>query len=360
MSSPLKITRRPIGRRHPTSRGTVAAAADVRECVVDCGLYVDGQRAPLTGGYAEAARTAREKDGFVWLGLHEPTAEQFAGIAAEFDLHPLAVEDAVNAHQRPKLERYDDTLFVVFVTVEYVEHEALTATSEIVNTGQVMVFTGPNFAITVRHGKHSALGAVRHRLDTDPGLLEHGPTAVLYAVADHVVDDYLAVAADVEVDVDEIETSVFSPQRSQDVERIYQLKREVLELRRAVLPLTGPLRMLAERHLSGVPDDIREYFRDVEDHLTRVRDQISGFDELLSSILQACLARVTMAENEDMRRISAWVAIAAVPTAICAIYGMNFRYMPELHWKLGYPMVLVLIAAICLLLYRGFRRNGWL
>ncbi len=360
MSSPLKITRRPIGRRHSTARGSVAETASVRECVVDCGLYVDGQRASFAGSYAEAARLAREKDGFVWLGLHEPTAEQFAGIATEFGLHPLAVEDAVNAHQRPKLERYDDTLFVVFVTVEYVEHEALTATSEIVNTGQVMVFTGPNFAITVRHGRHSALGAVRHRLDTDGGLLVHGPTSVLYAVADHVVDDYLSVAADVEVDVDEIETSVFSPQRSQDVERIYQLKREVLELRRAVLPLTGPLRMLAERHLAGVPDDIREYFRDVEDHLTRVRDQISGFDELLSSILQACLARVTMAENEDMRRISAWVAIAAVPTAICAVYGMNFRYMPELNWRFGYPMVLVVIALICLLLYRGFRRNGWL
>ncbi len=359
MSSPLKITRRPIGRRHSTVRGSVADAA-ARECVVDCGLYVDGRRASFSGGFAEAARLAREQDGFVWLGLHEPTAEQFAGIAAEFDLHPLAVEDAVNAHQRPKLERYDDTLFVVFVTVQYVEHEALTATSEIVNTGQVMVFTGPNFAITVRHGQHSALGAVRHRLDADASLLVHGPTSVLYAVADHVVDDYLSVAADVEVDVDEIETSVFSPQRSQDVERIYQLKREVLELRRAVLPLTGPLRMLAERHLAGVPDDIREYFRDVEDHLTRVRDQISGFDELLSSILQACLARVTMAENEDMRRISAWVAIAAVPTAICAVYGMNFRYMPELNWRYGYPMVLVVIAVICLLLYRGFRRNGWL
>jgi magnesium transporter len=337
-----------------------APTTSQRDCVVDCGVYVDGVRLPFSGGYVEAARLARKRRGFVWLGLYEPTAQQFAGIADEFDLHPLAVEDAVNAAQRPKLERYDDTLFVVLKTLRYVEHERLTATSEIVNTGEVMVFVGPHFAITVRHGRHGRLGSVRHWLEERPELLAYGPAAVLYAISDNVVDQYLSVVSDVEADIDEVETSVFSPSRTQDVERIYQLKRELLELRRAVSPLAGPMRTLAERHLTAVPDEIREYFRDVADHVTRVREQVGSFDELLSSILQACLARMTMAENEDMRKISAWVAIAAVPTAVCAVYGMNFRHMPELGWTYGYPIVMGVIAVVCALLYRGFRHNGWL
>ncbi|MGI9092223.1 MAG: magnesium and cobalt transport protein CorA [Mycobacteriales bacterium] len=257
-------------------------------------------------------------------------------------------------------ERYDDTLFVVFKTVSYVEHEALTATSEVVDTGEVMIFLGSHFAITVRHGQHSALREVRARLQQDPDLLRLGPSSVLYAVADRIVDEYLRVTIEIEQDVDEVETSVFTPSRSQDIGRIYQLKREILELRRSVAPLAEPLRLLSGRRLTVVHEDIWEYFRDVHDHLTKVREQIAGFDELLTAILQACLARVTMVENEDMRRISAWVAIAAVPTAIAAIYGMNFKHMPELHWQFGYPIVMAVIIVICLVLYRGFRRNGWL
>jgi len=245
-------------------------------------------------------------------------------------------------------------------TVSYVEHEHLTATSEVVNTGEVMIFVGTDFAITVRHGQHGALRPVRQRLEDEPELLALGPASVLYAVADAVVDAYLSVVGDVEIDVEDVEASVFTPRRSQDVERIYQLKREILELRRSVMPLAIPLRTLSERHLQAVPEDIREYFRDVADHLTRVREQITGFDELLTSILQACLARVTMSENEDMRKISAWVAIAAVPTAVCAVEGMNFHHMPELRWTYGYPVVMAAILIICFFLHRGFRRNGWL
>lgn len=360
MSTPLKIARRPIARRRAANQSADRPVVAPHDCVVDCAVYVDGKRLPFTGDYVAASAKAKETGGFVWLGLYEPNAEQFAGIAAEFGLHPLAVEDAISAAQRPKLERYDDTLFVALKTVRYVEHEQLTSTSEIVNTGEIMVFVGPHFAITVRHGRHGKLRSVRRWLEDRPELLAHGPAAVLYAITDNVVDAYLFVAGEVEADIDEVENSVFSPRRSQDVERIYQLKRELLELRRAVTPLTGPMRMLSERHLPRVPDDIREYFRDVADHVTRVREQIASFDELLTSILQASLARISLAENEDMRKISAWVAIAAVPTAVCAVYGMNFRHMPELKWTYGYPAVMGAIAIACLLLYRGFRKNGWL
>ncbi|MGI8695399.1 MAG: magnesium/cobalt transporter CorA [Mycobacteriales bacterium] len=365
MSVPGHTTRRQITKQIVRRRGAPAAAGSYSDSatprrIVDCGVYVDGQRVAFDGDYADAARIARDLDGFVWLGMYEPTEREFSGVAEEFGLHPLAVEDAVHARQRPKLERYDDTLVVALKTVSYVEHEELTATSEVVETGEVMVFVGSHFAITVRHGQHGALRAVRSRLQDDPGLLRLGPSSVLYAVADQVVDDYLRVVTEIEDDVDEVETSVFTPRRHQDVERIYQLKREVMELRRAVAPLAGPLHTLAERRLAVVPEDIREYFLDVEDHLTKAREQITGFEEVLSSILQACIARLTMAENEDMRKISAWVAIAAVPTAIAAIYGMNFRNMPELHWRYGYPIVMGVIVAICLVLYRGFRRSGWL
>jgi magnesium transporter len=298
--------------------------------------------------------------GFVWIGLHEPTEAELSGIAERFDLHPLAVEDAVHAHQRPKLERYDDMLFVVFKTVRYVEHPELTATSEVVETGEVMVFLGRDFVITVRHGAHGELRGLRRRLERDPDVLAHGPSAVLYAVADRVVDDYLIVTQAVQADIDEVETAVFSARRSRDAERIYQLKREVLELKRAVTPLTAPLQRLAERPLRLVEPEIREYFRDVADHLTKVSEQVSSFDELLTTIVHANLAQVTVAQNEDMRKISAWVAIMAVPTMVAGIYGMNFDHMPETEWTFGYPMIVGLTFVFCVLLYRGFRRNGWL
>lgn len=345
---------RPAGReaRSPTR----PAGHDV---VVDCAVYVDGRRqAPVA---PEAAlRAARDAGGFVWLGLYEPSEDELGALAEHYGLHPLAVEDAVFAHQRPKLERYDDSLFMVLKTATYVEHEQLTATSEVVDTGEVMAFVGPHYVITVRHGDHGELSELRHRLEEQRELLCLGPAAVLYAVADLVVDTFVDVAGSVEDDVDELEASVFSPERTDDIGRLYQLKRELMSLRRAVSPLETPLQKLAEREIDGVPESMRSYFRDVLDHAIRVRDQVAGLDELLTSILQASLARTSMTDNEDMRKISAWAGIIAVPTAIAGIYGMNFRHMPELGTRYGYPVVLLVILTACLLLYRGFKRNGWL
>ncbi|MFI6353218.1 magnesium and cobalt transport protein CorA [Streptomyces sp. NPDC050743] len=336
--------------------------------VVDCAVYREGKRVasakPLSPH--EAMRQVRRDGGFVWIGLHEPTEAEFAGIASEFGLHPLAVEDAVQAHQRPKLERYDDSLFTVFKTIHYIEHDRLTATSEVVETGEVMCFTGRDFFITVRHGGQGSLRALRHRLQDDPELLAKGPSAVLHAIADHVVDGYIAVADAVQDDIDEVETEVFSPgrkggvSRGVDSARIYQLKREVLEFKRAVAPLLRPMQLLSERPMRLVDPDIQKYFRDVADHLARVQEQVLGFDELLNSILQANLAQASVAQNEDMRKITAWAAIIAVPTMVCGVYGMNFKYMPELHWKYGYPVIMGITVAICLGIHRTLKRNGWL
>jgi magnesium transporter len=356
----------PMSDRAPTLPPRPAGApksAPVRrsgeDVVVDCAVYVDGRRqAPVSPD--EALATAQARGGFVWLGLYEPTEAELTAIGERYGLHPLAVEDAVYAHQRPKLEHYDEALFMVLKTATYVEHERLTATSEVVDTGEVMVFLGRNYVITVRHGTHSGLTELRARLENQRELLCLGPSAVLYAVADLVVDTFVEVAGAVTDDVDELEASVFSPDRTDDIGRLYQLKRELMALRRAVGPLEVPLQKLSERQFDVIPEAMRSYFRDVQDHAIRVRDQVSGLDELLTSILQASLARTTMADNEDMRKISAWAGIIAVPTAIAGIYGMNFEHMPELHWRFGYPLVLLVILSACLFLYRGFKRNGWL
>ncbi|MEU3192103.1 magnesium and cobalt transport protein CorA [Streptomyces sp. NPDC006992] len=350
--------------------GYERVGAATSSAVVDCGVYLDGRRDTEQLTPAQALRKVRSPEGqgrrgFVWIGLHEPTEEEFSGIAQEYGLHPLAVEDAVHAHQRPKLERYDESLFTVFKTVHYVEHAELTASSEVVETGEVMCFTGRDYIITVRHGGQGSLRALRHRLEDDPELLGKGPSAVLHAIADQTVDGYLAVADAVQDDIDEVEIDVFSDRsgngkRGGDAGRIYQLKREVLEFKRAVSPLMRPLQTLSERPVRLVDPDIQKYFRDVADHLTRVNEQVLGFDDLLNSILQANLAQATVAQNEDMRKITAWAAIFAVPTMIAGIYGMNFDYMPETDWKYGYPAVLLLIVAICYGIHRGFKRNGWL
>ncbi|MER6015529.1 magnesium and cobalt transport protein CorA [Streptomyces bluensis] len=338
------------------------ARSPLGSAVVNCVTYQDGERVPGGRDLVDAVQHVRETGaGFVWLGLHEPTAREFAGIAELFGLHPLAVEDAVEAHQRPKLERYGETLFAVFKTVCYVEHKELTATSEVVNTGEIMVFVGHDFVITVRHGRHGSLGPLREELEANPEQLTKGPAAVLHAIADHVVDDYLTVTDSVQADIDQVETDVFAENGARvDPGRIYQLKRELLELKRAVAPLARPLLELATRPERVVAPEIQAYFRDVSDHLLRATEQIAAFDELLNSILQAHLAQVSVAQNEDMRKITAWAALIAVPTMVCGVYGMNFDFMPELHWKLGYPMVWVVIAVACTALYRGFKHNDWL
>ncbi|PJE96192.1 magnesium and cobalt transport protein CorA [Streptomyces carminius] len=369
----LRAVVRPTLRRGGRSPYVPGGAHDDTagsSAVVDCAVYRDGRRETCRLSPAEALRALRSQDGgrdgaFVWIGLHEPTQEEFSGIAREFGLHPLAVEDAVHAHQRPKLERYDDSLFTVFKTIHYVEHAELTDTSEVVETGEVMCFTGRDYVITVRHGTQGSLRSLRHRLEDDPELLAKGPSAVLHAIADQVVDGYLAVADAVQDDIDEVEIQVFSEsagrgRRGSDAGRIYQLKREVLEFKRAVSPLLRPMQLLSERPMRLVDPDIQKYFRDVADHLTRVNEQVLSFDDLLNSILQANLAQATVAQNEDMRKITSWAAIFAVPTMIAGIYGMNFDYMPELEWRYGYPTVMAVIVGICYAIHRGFKRNGWL
>jgi magnesium transporter len=332
-----------------------------RTAVVDCALYVDGVRKPGDWDYTEALDAARRRpNAFVWLGVHEPSLTEMAGIAEAYGLHELAVEDAVKAEQRPKLERFGDISFLVLRTARYVEHGELTETSDVVETGHVMLFIGPCFVISVRHGDACRLSPVRADLESKRELLEQGPWAVAYAVTDRVVDLYLEVADQVEGDLDTLETQVFARQTYSRIQRIYQMKRELVEFKRAVGPLQRPMMTLTAQVNREVSEEIRRYFRDVQDHLTRTVEQVNSYDDLLNSILQARLAQVTVEQNNDMRKIAAWAGITAVWTALAGIEGMNFEFMPELTWKFGYPVVLAVMLAISVGLYRAFRRNGWL
>jgi magnesium transporter len=249
--------------------------------------------------------------------------------------------------------------FVVLKTARYVEHQELTETSEVVETGDVMLFIGAEYVVSVRHGDACRLDGVRAELETHRDLLAHGPWAVFHGIVDNIVDRYSEVVEAIEDDIEEVEGGVFS-RRDTDVQRIYHLKRELLEFRRAVVPLARPMEMLLAGQVPSVPLEVQRYIRDVADHLQRVIDAIAGFDDLLTSILQADLAQIGIQQNNDMRKISAWVAIAAVPTMIAGIYGMNFDNMPELRWKYGYFIVVGVMVSVCLGLYRGFRRSGWL
>ena len=329
--------------------------ATIRGVIVDCALYRDGQREGGKLAIEEVADACQRKDAFVWIGLFEPTEEEFEMVRREFDLHELAVEDAIKAHQRPKLEVYDDTLFVVLKTARYDE------ASETVELGEILIFVGEGFIVHVRHGAASALAGVRARIESRPDLLACGPSAVLHAIVDKVVDDYEPVMQGLENDIREVELAVFSQDEDENpVERIYFLKREVLEIHRAVVPLSGALNLLAHGRLPCIHEETHEYFRDVHDHLLRVVELDATYRDLLTSVLEANLTRVSVRQNEDMRKISAWVAIAAVPTMLAGIYGMNFEHMPELRSSFGYPVVVAVMVVACTAMYRAFRRSGWL
>ncbi len=322
--------------------------------IVDCAIYEHGVRREGSVELGEAFKNCHNDDRFVWIGLHEPTEEEFDSVRREFALHELAVEDAIHAHQRPKLEVYGDTIFVVLKTARYVDEE------EVVEFGEILIFTGEGFIVTVRHGEATSLHDVRGAVEGDKERLKRGPGAVLHAIVDRVVDDYEPAMEGLREDIEQVETDVFSPDRDSSAERIYKLKREVLEFTRAAAPLVAPIDKLAQGRHDLIHPEVREYFRDVNDHLIRVHEQLEGFRELLTSVLTANLTQVSVRQNEDMRKISAWVAIAAVPTMIAGIYGMNFEHMPELGWSIGYPGVLLLMALICATLFRGFKRAGWL
>jgi magnesium transporter len=322
--------------------------------IVDCAVYEEGRRRDGAPPVREAMEACREPGAFTWIGLYEPTEHEFDSIRREFNLHELAVEDAIHAHQRPKLELYGDMVFIVLKTARYVDPE------EVVRLGEILIFLGHDYIITVRHGEASELKDVRHSLEEDPELLAHGPGAVLHAIVDKVVDDYGPAITGLGDDIDEIENQVFSGERANPVERIYKLKREVLEFSHAVGPLVDPVDRLSKGRYEMIHPEVRTYFRDVNDHLLRTHEQLESYRDLLTSILSANLAQVTVRQNEDVRRISAIVAILAVPTAMAGIYGMNFEHMPELRWTFGYPLVLFVMATICLVLYRYFKRVGWL
>ena len=322
--------------------------------IVDCAVYTRGRRTDGQVSVAEASAACRTDGSFAWLGLYEPSSEEFDSVTREFGLHPLAVEDAVNAHQRPKLEVYDETLLVVLKPARYIDRD------EVIEVGEIALFVNPEFMISVRHGNPSPLKEVRARLDADPELAARGPSAVLYAIVDRIVDDYEPVVEGLTVDIQEVEEQVFSPDRHNPAERIYYLEREVLDFNRAVAPLGPVVERLAARPLHVVDPELRPYFRDVHDHMLRVIASVDQFRELLSTALGANLTQINVRQNEDMRRITAWVAIAAVPTAVAGIYGMNFDHMPELRWRFGYPLILGVIATICLYLYWRFRKAGWL
>ena len=332
------------------------------DSLVDCAIYVGGRRVHSPQSLVETYRSLREEpEGMAWIGLYRPSEEHLLSLAEHFALHELAVEDAIVAHQRPKLERYGNTLFVVLRPARYLDAE------EEVDFGELHVFVGPDFVITVRHSETPDLSRVRRRMESDPELLSRGPEAVLYAIFDAVVDAYAPVVAGLQNDIEEIESQVFRGEGSVS-RRIYELSREVVEFQRATRPLMRILdALVAGFDKYGIEEELRSYLRDVTDHATTVVERVDGFRQMLQDILTVNATLVTQAQNEEMKaqneevkKISAWAAILFAPTLIGTIYGMNFRHMPELNWYYGYPFALVLMVGVCATLYAVFKRRQWL
>ena len=336
--------------------------------IIDSAIYANGKRTAELLSLQETYEACRERRGLAWIGLYRPTEDEFSSVAKEFGLHELAVEDAIKAHQRPKLERYADTLFVVLRAARYIDE------FETVEFGETHVFVGSNFVVTIRHGEAPHLREVRERMEEHPNLLRKGPEAILYAIMDRVVDDYAPVVAGLQNDIDEIETEVFSGNAGVS-RRIYKLSREVIEFQRAVQPLPEMLSaLMAGFEKYGVDSDLQRYLRDVQDHAIRVTERVAGFREILQNILSVNLALVGLQQNDEVKalseaaieqndqvkRISAWAAILFAPTLVGTVYGMNFDYMPELHWTLGYPFALVLMLTVSISLYVIFKLRGWL
>ncbi|MGV9313198.1 magnesium and cobalt transport protein CorA [Streptomyces sp. NPDC003691] len=337
--------------------------------VVQAALYRDGRRVSVPESLSETYRQlGTDPDGMAWIGLHRPTEQELLSLAAEFDLHELALEDALEAHQRPKLERYGDTLFVVLRAARYLDAQ------ERVDFGELHVFVGRDFVITVRHGAAPDLSAVRRRMEETPELLALGPEAVLYAILDAVVDGYAPVVAGVQNDIDEIETEVFGGDPAVS-RRIYQLAREMVEFQRATRPLVGMLHALTAGFAKyGTDEELQRYLRDVADHVTHTSERVDAFRQALADILTVnatlvaqeqnaemrALAEAGFAQNEEIKKISSWAAILFAPTLVGTIYGMNFETMPELKWAAGYPFAILLMAVVCVSLYVIFKKRDWL
>ena len=322
--------------------------------IVDCAIYDQGRRRPGSPDVHEAIESLDSDDSFVWIGLHEPTQEEFDHVASEFKLHPLAIEDAIHAHQRPKLERYGDSLFIVVKAARYVD------VREAIEFAEIQMFVGRQFLVTVRHGETDALTRVRQRLEADHQGLLRGPIAAVHGILDRIVDDYAPVLDGLDNDIAEIEVEVFSDERTNPAGRIYKLKRQVLNLYRAIEPLMEPLDQLTAGNHPLAQDDLGHYFRDIDDHLRRVASRVEIQRDLLSDVLQVNLSHMSVQQNEDMRRIASWAAIVAVPTMLAGIWGMNFEHMPELGQVWGYPAALAVIVGLAYGVYRYLRRLGWI
>ncbi|MXM63912.1 transporter [Streptomyces sp. HUCO-GS316] len=354
---------------HPSAQGEPPAVDSEPASIVQAALYRDGVRVSTPATLADTFRELREQhSGMAWIGLARPTESELLSLAAEFDLHPLAVEDAMEAHQRPKLERYGDTLFVVLRAARYLD------APEEVDFAELHVFVGPDFVITVRHGAAPDLSAVRRRMEETPELLKLGPEAVLYAILDAVVDGYVPVVVGVQNDIDEIETEVFrgDPEVSR---RIYELSREMVEFQRATRPLVGMLHgLIAGFSKYGTDEELQRHLRDVADHVTHTSERVDSFRQALTDILTVnatlvtqqqnaemrALAEAGFQQNEEIKKISSWAAILFAPTLVGTVYGMNFEHMPELHWVFGYPLSIALMAVVCTSLYVIFKRRDWL
>ena len=374
-TSAFRVLKKPAKRAplRPATDQTVPVAEQERSAtkssIVTAAIYEDGHRTHTCSTLGEAFERLREHpSGMAWIGLYRPSPHELHSLASEFDLHPLAIEDALEAHQRPKLERYGDTLFVVLRAARYLD------AAEEVEFAELHVFVGPDFVITVRHGAAPDLAAVRRRMEGTPELLKRGPEAVLYAILDAVVDGYGPVVAGVGNDIDEIEIEVFgnAPEVSR---RIYELSREVVDFQRATRPLAKTLDGLSggfEKY--GIDEELRRYLRDVADHVTHVVENVDGFRQALQDILTVnatlvgqeqneemkALAEASHAQNEEIKKISAWAAILFAPTLVGTIYGMNFDRMPELTWVWGYPLALAMMAVVCVGLYAVFKHRDWL
>lgn len=322
--------------------------------IVDAALYQNGHRVDGPSDISDLVDIARRDGGFVWLGLSEPTKTEFDMVVGELNFHPLAVEDAINAKQRPKIEDYEGLTFFVLKTVFFDKSE------QEITTGELLCFIADHFIVIVRHGEGSPLATVRHDLEQRPELLKLGPYSVLHAVADRVIDGYTSIGASLEQEVVAVENKVFNGKRQTFSQEIYFLKREIIEFKHSIEPLLVPINKISNGFVSSVPEGIKPFFRDTSDHLIQAIEQASGLDSLITSVLQADLAHIQVQQNIDVRRISSWVALASGPTMLAGIYGMNFHHMPELSTKYGYYVVLGVMVALTGFLYRTFKKSKWL